>query len=161
MDEIKPVAWRARFKNAPELGDWFSAEPIDGDLNETEPLYDQQAIDTLREQGNRLFLSGREWATRFGEQEARAERAEAEVERLKEVCDKWSERELLFGAHEDLQARAERAEAEAEALRKDAERYRWLCDGNGYFMEENYLCGHENDKERADLMIDIEIQAGQ
>jgi hypothetical protein len=32
----------------------------------------------------------------------------------------------------------------------DARRFRWLLDGNGYFMEENYLCGHfpTTDKER-------------
>lgn len=37
---------------------------------------------------------------------------------------------------------------------KDAARYRWLCDGNGYFMEENMLCGHSNNKAEADAMID-------
>ena len=30
---------------------------------------------------------------------------------------------------------------EIQALRKDAERYRWLRDGNGYYPEENYLRG--------------------
>ncbi len=39
-------------------------------------------------------------------------------------------------------------------LRKDAERYRWLCDGHGYFMEEAGLCGHSNEKQRADQEID-------
>ena len=24
----------------------------------------------------------------------------------------------------------------------DAERFRWLLAGNGYYMEENFLCGH-------------------
>lgn len=24
----------------------------------------------------------------------------------------------------------------------DAKRFRWLLSGNGYFMEENYICGH-------------------
>ena len=38
----------------------------------------------------------------------------------------------------------------------DAERYRWLCDGNGYFMEENGLCGHGPEKEKADAAIDAE-----
>lgn len=45
-------------------------------------------------------------------------------------------------------------QAEVEALRTDAERYRWLCDGNGYFMEEEMLCGHSNDKAEADKRID-------
>lgn len=30
---------------------------------------------------------------------------------------------------------------EIQTLRKDAERYRWLRDGNGYYPEENYLRG--------------------
>ncbi|CPF47814.1 hypothetical protein [Burkholderia pseudomallei] len=38
--------------------------------------------------------------------------------------------------------------------RRDAERYRWLCDGNGYFLEEQALCGHWNQKEEADAAID-------
>lgn len=25
----------------------------------------------------------------------------------------------------------------------DAARFRWLLEGNGYFMEEQFLCGHE------------------
>lgn len=39
----------------------------------------------------------------------------------------------------------------------DAARFRWLLEGNGYFMEENYLCGHfptsetERDKARAEI----------
>lgn len=43
--------------------------------------------------------------------------------------------------------------------RADASRFRWLLDGNGYFMEENFLCGHNpNDKEKdaARLVIDDE-----
>lgn len=46
-----------------------------------------------------------------------------------------------------------------EAVRKDAERYRWLCDGNGYFMEEESLCGHCNEKEEADKAIDAAMRA--
>lgn len=41
-----------------------------------------------------------------------------------------------------------------DELRNDAERYRWICDGHGYFMEEEYLCGHENEKSAADAAID-------
>ncbi len=39
----------------------------------------------------------------------------------------------------------------------DAKRFRWLLSGNGYFMEENFLCGHapttpeEQDKARAEI----------
>lgn len=39
-------------------------------------------------------------------------------------------------------------------LEKDAERYRWLCDGNGYFMEENYLSGVYHTKQEIDVVID-------
>lgn len=42
----------------------------------------------------------------------------------------------------------------------DAQRYEWLCDGNGYFMEEEMLCGHGNDKARADAAIDSAIANG-
>jgi len=44
--------------------------------------------------------------------------------------------------------------AERDALRADAERYRWLCNGHGYFMEEEMLCGHSNNKKLADAAID-------
>lgn len=86
------------------------------------------------------------------------ERLTAEVQRLKLAAEQLSyqcrlESQLVADTH----ARAERAEAEAEALRKDAERYRWICDGNGYFMEENHLCGHDNEKDRADAYIDAEM----
>lgn len=43
---------------------------------------------------------------------------------------------------------------ENEELREDAERYRWLCNGNGYFLEEEQLCGHFNQKSEADEAID-------
>ena len=39
----------------------------------------------------------------------------------------------------------------------DAARFRWLLSGYGYFMEENYLCGHaptsieEQDAARAEI----------
>lgn len=46
--------------------------------------------------------------------------------------------------------------ADDEELRRDAERYRWLCDGRGYFLEERGLCGHGPDKEAADAAIDEE-----
>jgi hypothetical protein len=44
--------------------------------------------------------------------------------------------------------------AEVRALREDAERYRWLCNGNGYFLEEEQLYGHVNQKSEADEAID-------
>ena len=52
-------------------------------------------------------------------------------------------------------------EDEVEALRRDAGRYRWLCDGNGYFMEEEMLCGHSNDKTEADRQIDMAMTTGE
>lgn len=45
-------------------------------------------------------------------------------------------------------------EREIIRLDADAARYRWLCDGHGYFMEENMLCGHGDDKDAADKAID-------
>ena len=45
----------------------------------------------------------------------------------------------------------------------DAARFRWLLNGNGYFMEEEYLCGpgrnSEIDKAEARQKIDAEIEA--
>lgn len=45
------------------------------------------------------------------------------------------------------------------AAERDAGRYRWLCDGNGYFMEEAGLCGATNDKGEADRQIDDAMAA--
>ena len=49
--------------------------------------------------------------------------------------------------------------AERAELKMDAERYRWLCNGNGYFMEENMLCHLSNDKSEADAAIDAAMQS--
>lgn len=47
----------------------------------------------------------------------------------------------------------------------DAKRMRWLLDGNGYFMEDSYLCSgaifDEEDKRKARQMIDSEMEAAQ
>lgn len=47
--------------------------------------------------------------------------------------------------------------AERAELLRDAGRYRWICNGNGYFMEENMLCHVSNDKAEADAAIDAAI----
>lgn len=47
-----------------------------------------------------------------------------------------------------------------ESDNKDAERYQWLCDGNGYYLEEAGLCGHSNEKAEADEAIDFYIANG-
>lgn len=47
------------------------------------------------------------------------------------------------------------------AAQKDADRYQWLCDGNGYFMEEQGICGHSNEKAEADRQIDIAMNTGE
>lgn len=43
----------------------------------------------------------------------------------------------------------------------DAKRFRWLLSGKGYFMEENYLCGHaptnEDERDEARSRIDEAI----
>lgn len=48
-----------------------------------------------------------------------------------------------------------------QRMAQDAARYRWLCDGNGYFMEEEGLCGHDNEKSEADRQIDIAMTTGE
>lgn len=48
--------------------------------------------------------------------------------------------------------------AEIERNARDAARYRWLCNANGYFMEEHGLCGYTNDKPEADQAIDIAMR---
>lgn len=43
----------------------------------------------------------------------------------------------------------------------DAKRFRWLLSGNGYFLEESFLCGRGNNakeaQDRAREAIDLEI----
>jgi hypothetical protein len=43
----------------------------------------------------------------------------------------------------------------------DAKRFRWLLKGNGYYMEENFLCGNwepnSDDQDYARSCIDEEI----
>ena len=46
---------------------------------------------------------------------------------------------------------------EVQALRKDAERYRWLRDGNGYYPEENYLRGGVELDDGVDLAMEQQI----
>ena len=51
----------------------------------------------------------------------------------------------------------EDAAARIAELEADAARFRWMLDGNGYFMEEAGLCGYapdEKEKDRARLEID-------
>ena len=51
------------------------------------------------------------------------------------------DRDAHFGEMMRALERVDAMKAECEKLRKDAERYRWLRDGNGYYPEENYLRG--------------------
>lgn len=45
-----------------------------------------------------------------------------------------------------------------KSIEADAARFRWLLNGNGYFMEEEMLCGHspceEEEKDGARIAID-------
>lgn len=79
-----------------------------------------------------------------------------EIDQLRDsheqVCTNYNR--VSFVAGERGEER-DQLKTENEALRKDAERYRWLCDGNGYFLEEIGLCGHGNEKSEADKEIDI------
>ena len=54
-----------------------------------------------------------------------------------EFPDDYSARDYLNLCHDALAA-LKTAESDAA----DAERFRWLLDGHGYFMEEEMLCGH-------------------
>ena len=38
--------------------------------------------------------------------------------------------------------------------KSDARRFRWLLGGNGYFMEEEMLCGYNPDEEEKDRTRD-------
>ena len=47
------------------------------------------------------------------------------------------------------------------SIEADARRFRWLLNGNSYFLEEERLCGFpdvsEEDKEKARVIIDEEM----
>lgn len=46
----------------------------------------------------------------------------------------------------------------------DAKRFRWLIDGNGYFMEENSLChflASDKEKDEARKLIDETMEQNQ
>ena len=49
-----------------------------------------------------------------------------------------------------------------KSIEADAKRMRWLLSGNGYFMEERYLCGYgpcdESEQDIARRVIDDEMQ---
>lgn len=59
-----------------------------------------------------------------------------------------------------LLAEIAQLKTESEALRMDAERYRFIVDGHGYFLEEQGICGHSNEKAAADAAIDFYIANG-
>ena len=69
---------------------------------------------------------------------------------------------LLIGMdrmRELVRQEAERVRGGTSAIDKaDAKRFRWLLEGNGYFMEEEWLCGPgrgtEEDKDHARRTID-------
>lgn len=72
---------------------------------------------------------------------------------MTDLAQMLRDRAAAHGGHKLL----EEAAAALEAAREDAEdaaRYRWLCDGNGYFMEEAGLCHINNEKPEADAAID-------
>lgn len=53
--------------------------------------------------------------------------------------------------------RARPAEPATDA--RDAARYRWLCNGNGYFLEERGIAGHGEEKKAADEAIDAAMRS--
>lgn len=86
--------------------------------------------------------------------------AESEIDELK------LENEALKAKYEECAEFIDAATIEhvdTESMRKDAERYRWLCNGHGYFMEEEMLCHITDEKPAADLAIDTRMleEAGQ
>lgn len=69
MSEIKPVAWRYRWR--PTMGWAYLEEPI-AHVPRPHPLYDQSAIDTLQ--------------ARIRSLEVECEVAQATVQRLTDMC---------------------------------------------------------------------------
>lgn len=82
-------------------------------------LYDQQTIDTLLAEIARRTEQARQVTSNALSLMAELGELRSDYSRCRVAADKWSERELLFGAHEDLQARAERAEAELSRIGGD------------------------------------------
>jgi len=42
------------------------------------------------------------------------------------------------------------------SIEADAKRFRWLLDGNGYFLEEQFLLGGSDPKEQDEVRIAID-----
>ena len=66
----------------------------------------------------------------------------------------------------------ERLRRVSESMESDAMRFRWIIEGNGYWMEENELCGHwmrnlrdfteemrQAERDKVRRMIDEEMRA--
>ena len=70
----------------------------------------------------------------------------------------YSSKHGAWVAYSDHRLIIESMLVELDAALADANRYRWLCDGHGYFMEEEMLCGHSNEKSLADAAIDEAIK---
>jgi hypothetical protein len=69
----------------------------------------------------------------------------------KTTCDNWS----YSTVNKNKYANIDKSEA------ADAKRMRWILNGRGYFMEEEYLCGHspcEQEQDEARAKIDEQIR---
>jgi len=75
-----------------------------------------------------------------------------ELERWRQIA----EREAAAGSTKMLVTVASQL-----ALIADAARYRWLCNGNGYFLEEQGIAGHGEEKDAADRAIDEAMRRAQ
>ena len=127
MDERKPVAWLCVWNGEEGECTWAQYhgkfDPLPEEWDETpdeiEPYYDQQAIDTLLAEIARRTEQVKQVTSNALSLMAELGELRSDYSRCRVAADKLSERELLFGAHEDLQARAERAEAELSRIGGD------------------------------------------
>lgn len=72
------------------------------------------------------------------------------------------------GSNEEIADMADMADKRKTLDRSDeadARRFRWLLAGNGYFLEEEMLCGHEpcsdDEQDKARIAIDEAMSASQ
>ena len=88
----------------------------------------------------------------------------SDLVRYSETVHSGASRAMRRAEHALLSAGRQLAAKDAEiaALKADAERMRWILDGNGYFRENEMLCGHgpcsEEAKSAARAVIDAAMK---
>lgn len=82
------------------------------------------------------------------------DRIELPRELLYRICNAGEAGLSMAAEVAELRALLAQPASVPDEVRRDAERYRWLCGGNGYFLEQLSLCGHSDQKAEADAAID-------